>query len=136
MCAGMMNQEAHDVMVPERAIAMADGVLFNVTGRGSPDILFFGSNLWCARCGTAFRDRAAPKPARESHTRSAITQPGRDAPAPMLRASALRTMAVVPRWLSLEVADARSDFRIMLLGMSNNRSIRTGGVRSSVACRG
>ncbi len=38
-------------MVPERSMAMAAGVLFNVTGRGSPDILLFGSNLWCVGSG-------------------------------------------------------------------------------------
>ncbi len=44
-------------MVPERSMAMAAGVLFNVTGRGSPDILLFGSNLWCVRVRVGVRVR-------------------------------------------------------------------------------
>ena len=47
-------------MLPERAIAMAAGVLVNVTGRESPDILFFGSNLWCVRGHCCRCDCAVP----------------------------------------------------------------------------
>ena len=45
--AGMMPQDK-EVLTPAEAFSSSSALFHNLTGRTSPDIVLFASNLWCA----------------------------------------------------------------------------------------